>query len=632
MRKFRKGECMKTLILAEKPSVGRNIGDALKCKIRKDGYLEGEDYIITWAFGHLLTLYDCKDYDKVMEKWDMNNFPYIPKEFKYKVKTVSGYNSKADTGAKKQLNIIKALVERNDVEKIITATDYDREGELISTIIYKYIKVNKPIYRILINEWTEDEIKRGLNNLKTDKDMENLQYAGVSRQWLDWVIGINFTTVSTLKYARGKGNVLNIGRVVMPTLKMVYDREKEIEKFKSERYFELYVTFKSPNGKYKGKFFHEKLEKFPKKESVEKLKEEIEGKEGIVLSVTEELKKEVPPVLFNMTNLQGYMTSKHKGWTADKALKVAQSLYEKKLITYPRTSSTALEESLKDKAKKVLDVHKKGLDCEEDIKFSTSKRIFNNDKVESHSAIIPTYIIPKALNLDEVKLYEAIKERFLVQFMEAAEFNITEVITKIQGANFPRLFKTKGKVMVKEGYLKLSSEKKKKDEILIPLEKDMVVKNISSKIEEKSTKPPAHHTEKTLLKAMETCGKNRTSKDEDDKEEEATLEVLKGYSIGTAATRAEIIKKLKDAKYIKSQGKSLLITEKGNKIIEIFPIKELLDTDYTGRMEKALYDIEKGEMDKDVFLNYIFKFTRGGVEKIKRDRFVTIGVSETQKF
>lgn len=622
---------MKTLILAEKPSVGRNIADALKCKTRHDGYLEGEDHIITWAFGHLLTLYDCKDYDKSMEKWDINKFPYIPQHFKYKVKTQGGYNSKIDTGAKKQLNIIKSLIDRNDVDRIITATDFDREGELISTLIYQYINVEKPVYRILINEWTEDEIRRGLNKLKTNDEMLNLQSAGISRQWLDWVIGINFTTVSTLKYARGKGNVLNVGRVLMPTLKMVYDREMEIEKFNSQKYYELYINFKAKNGKYKGKFFHDKLEKFPKRESVEKLKNEIDGKDGTVISIDEENKKEIPPVLFNMTNLQGYMTSKHKGWTADKALKVAQSLYEKKLITYPRTSSTALEESLKDKAKKVLDVHKKGLSCEKEIIFSESKRIFNNDKVESHSAIIPTYIIPRVLTPDEQKLYDAIKERFLVQFMEAAEFKVTEVITIIKGEKFDRLFKTKGKVMAKEGYLKLSSDKKKKDEILISLDKDETVKNISSKIEEKSTKPPAHHTEKTLLKAMETCGKNRSSRDEDDKEEEASMEVLKGYSIGTAATRAEIIKKLKDTKYIKTQGKSLLITEKGKKLVEIFPIKELLDTDYTGRMEKALYDIEKGKLDQKTFLDYIFKFTFNGVQKIKRDRFITIGVSENIK-
>lgn len=629
---------MKTVILAEKPSVGRNIADALKCKIKKDGYLEGEEYIITWAFGHLLTLFDCKDYDEAMGKWDFNNFPYIPSPFRYKIKTVGGYNSKTDSGAKKQLAIIKSLIERNDVDRVITATDFDREGETIATIIFRFIGVKKPIYRLLINEWTPQEIKKGLSTLKEDDEMKNLQDAGISRQWLDWVVGINFTTVATLKYARGKGNVLNVGRVLMPTLKMIYDREKEIENFKTETYFELYATFSCEKGEYKGKFFYGNKEKFTNEESVKRLKEELSGKSGMVSEAKKELKKEYPQALFNMTNLQGFVTSKFKGWTSDKVLKVAQELYEKKLITYPRTSSTALEESIIDKAKDVLEVHKRLLPFKDEVVFSVTKKVFNNDKVESHSAIIPTYILPKSLSKDEEVVYTSIRDRFISQFMEPAEFEITEIITKVMGDNHERLFKTKGKVMKKEGWMKLnksgdkeSKKKKSDDDQLLPpmvIDDEVDVKNL--KVDKKQTKPPAHHTERTILKAMETCGKNRGDADKDDEsEEEVTLEVLKGYSIGTAATRAEIIKKLKDTKYIKISGKSLLITDKGKNIIETFPIKELLDTDYTGRMEKALYDIEQGSLEKDRFLSYIFKFTKDGVEKMKRDRMKI--VSDTRE-
>lgn len=612
---------MKTLILAEKPSVGRNIGDALDCKQRKDGYLEGENYIITWAFGHLLTLYDCKDYDKELALWSMEKFPYIPSTFKYKIKSDMRNKNKIDSGAKKQLEIIKKLIDRNDVEKIISATDFDREGETIALLIFDHLKVNKPIYRILINEWTPDEIKRGMNSLKKNEEMKLLQDAGMSRQITDWVIGINFTSVATMKYCRGKGNLLNIGRVLMPTLKMIYDRDIKISKFKAEKYFELYAEFEAKKGKYKGKFFHEKLDKFPKKESIQRLIEEIKGKQGNIIDKKVEIKKEYIPVLFNLTNLQGYITSKYKGWTADKVLKVAQSLYEKKYITYPRTSSTALEESLKEKAKKVLNVVKKGLPFEQQIVFSESKKVFNNEKVESHSAIIPTYIIPKGLTSDEQKVYDAIKNRFIAQFMEPAEFEHTEIITSVKGKNYDRLFLTKGKILVKEGWFKLEGYDKK-DELLPDINKDEDVEVLGLKIQNKKTKPPAHHTEKTILKAMETCGKN-SGNDEENKEE-ATFEVLSGYSIGTAATRAEIIKKLKYAGYIESKGKSLLITERGIKLIESFPIKQLLDTDYTGRMEKALSDMEKGKISKDVFLNYIFKFTKKGVEKIKRSSKVII--------
>ncbi|NLZ47704.1 MAG: type IA DNA topoisomerase [Clostridiales bacterium] len=601
---------MKKLILAEKPSVGRNIAEALNCKQKKDGYLEGEEYIVTWAFGHLVTLCDCKDYDKKFALWNFEYFPYIPEKFRYKIKPNDKNKNKEDTGAKKQLMIIKALSERPDVESIIIATDYDREGELIALLIFSYIKTDKPRKRILINEWTPQEIKRGLENLKTNEEMKPLQDAGVSRQLADWVIGINFTSLATLKFARGKGSLLNIGRVLMPTLKMIYDREMEIKNFKSETNYELIVEFMAEGGSYKGRFFHGKNDKFPKKESVEKLKKEIEGKRGIIEEKKVEIKYEYSPSLFNLSNLQGHITSKYKGWTADKVLKVAQSLYEKKYITYPRTESTALEETIKDKAKNVLETLKADLPFKDEIKFNDSKKVFNNAKVESHSAIMPTYIKPKNLSQDEAIVYDEVKNRFISQFMEPAEYENTEVITKVKGENYDRLFITKGKILKRKGWLKLYKEDKK-DELLPPLEKDEEVDIVKADVVTKKTKPPAHHTEKTLLKAMETCGKNRGDKEDDDDS------ILYGYSIGTAATRAETINKLKTAGYIYAKGKSLLITDVGIKLIENFPVKEIMDTDYTGKLEKKLFDMEKGKYKKEDFLREIYNFTINGAKKIK---------------
>ncbi len=608
---------MKRLILAEKPSVARNIAEALNCKQKKDGYLEGEQYIITWAFGHLVTLCDCRDYDEKYALWNMEYFPYIPEEFKYKVKHDDKNKNREDTGARKQLNIIKSLTEREDVEAIIAATDYDREGELIALLIFSHINVTKQIYRILINEWTPQEIKKGLEKLKTNLEMRPLQDAGVSRQIADWVIGINFTSTATLKFARGKGSLLNIGRVLMPTLKMIYDREMEIKNFKSETNYELVVEFKSPGGNYKGKFFHGKSDKFPKKESVERLKEEIEGRKGIIAEKKVEIKNENPPALFNLSNLQGFITSKYTGWTADKVLKVAQSLYEKKHITYPRTESTALEETIKDKAKSVLELLKNDIPFKDEVIFSESKKVFNNDKVESHSAIIPTYVLPKNLTDDEWVVYNAVKNRFVSQFMPAAEYENTEVVTKIEGEKFDRLFMTKGRILKNKGWLKLYNDEKK-DELLPPLEKDQEVEAVKAEVVTKKSKPPAHHTEKTLLKAMETCGRNRGEKDEEDDS------ILYGYSIGTAATRAETINKLKNAGYIYTKGKSLLITEVGIRLIENFPVKEIMDTDYTGRLEKKLFDMEKGVYNKNSFLKEIFDFTRNGTNKIKKGRTVII--------
>lgn len=608
---------MKRLILAEKPSVARNIAEALNCKQKKDGYLEGEQYIITWAFGHLVTLCDCRDYDEKYALWNMEYFPYIPEEFKYKVKHDDKNKNREDTGARKQLNIIKSLTEREDVEAVIAATDYDREGELIALLIFSHINVTKQIYRILINEWTPQEIKKGLEKLKTNLEMRPLQDAGVSRQIADWVIGINFTSTATLKFARGKGSLLNIGRVLMPTLKMIYDREMEIKNFKSETNYELVVEFKSPGGNYKGKFFHGKSDKFSKKESVERLKEEIEGRNGIIAEKKVEIKNENPPALFNLSNLQGFITSKYTGWTADKVLKVAQSLYEKKHITYPRTESTALEETIKDKAKSVLELLKNNIPFKDEIVFNESKKVFNNDKVESHSAIIPTYVLPKNLTDDEWVVYNAVKNRFVSQFMPAAEYENTEVVTKIEGEKFDRLFMTKGRILKSKGWLKLYNDEKK-DELLPPLEKDQEVEAVKAEVATKKSKPPAHHTEKTLLKAMETCGRNRGEKDEEDDS------ILYGYSIGTAATRAETINKLKNAGYIYTKGKSLLITEVGIRLIENFPVKEIMDTDYTGRLEKKLFDMEKGIYNKNSFLKEIFEFTKNGTNKIKKGRTVII--------
>lgn len=608
---------MKKLILAEKPSVARNIAEALGCKIRKNGFIEGSDYIITWAFGHLLTLYDCKDYDEKLALWDFNNFPYIPEEFKYKVKNDSKNRKIPDQGAVKQLELIENLINRQDISEIITATDYDREGELIALLIFQYLKVRKPIYRILTNEWTAEEVNKGLDNLKKNSEMVNLQDAGVSRQLADWVIGINFTAVATMKYTKGRGNLLNIGRVLMPTLKIIYDREMEIKNFKSEAFHELTAIFENEAGSYKGKFFYGKNDKFSNKESVERLKRDIEDKNGIVKSKKVESKNEYPPSLFNLSNLQGFVTSKFSGWTADKVLKTAQNLYEKKYITYPRTESTALDESLKDKTRKVLEILKRDIPFRNEIIFNDSKKVFNNDKVESHSAIIPTYVVPKDLDNDQWIVYNAIKNRFVSQFMSPAEFENTEIITSIQGEKYERLFITKGKVMKSKGWLKLYNEEKK-DELLPDVNEDEEVQVSELKIISKKSKPPAHHTEKSLLKAMETCGKNNKS----DEEEDTTI--LYGYSIGTAATRAETIKKLKTAGYMVLKGKSLLITDIGVKLIESFPVKELLDTDYTGRLEKKLFDIEKGNYNKDEFLKEIYRFTNTGVIRIKRSRQLII--------
>ena len=618
---------MAKVIIAEKPSVAKNIADALKIKTRRDGYFEGEGYYITWAFGHLLQLYDAKDYDENMKGWRMDKFPFIPKEFKYKIKCDSYNKSSVDKGAEKQINIIKGLIDRPDVDAVISATDFDREGQVISDELFIHYDIKKPIYRLLLNEWTEDEVKKGMNNLKPNSEMKPLQDAGIGRQMADWVIGINLTSVATLRYGgNGKDRkTLNIGRVLLPTLKIIYDRDKEIENFQATSYYKLAANFKSKdNIEFEAMYYEKNSEKFEKKEDLDKISKLLVGKTGVVVNKEIEKKKEYPQSLFNLSNLQGYITSKYKGWTSDKVLKVAQSLYEKKFTTYPRTGSVALDESLKDKTRKVLESVKKGLPYEEQVKFVDNKRIFDNSKVESHSAITPTYIKPTGLSKDEEIVYTAIKNRFIMQFMPVAEFEETKITLKVHDENIPGEFISKGKVEIIKGW-RIVEKIDTKDTILPLVEKDENLDVTGSKVNKVTKKPPKHHTEKTLLRVMETCGKGfkdgKEDKDEDDetKSEEMMKAILSGFSIGTPATRAETIKKLKDIGYIQTKGKSLIATELGRTIVEIFPAKELLDLEYTGRLEKTLSDIEKGKFKKEDFLNLIYSFTNESVEKIKND-------------
>ncbi|GGP09036.1 DNA topoisomerase [Oceanobacillus neutriphilus] len=617
------------LILAEKPSVAKNIADALKIKNKKDGYFEGDNYVITWAFGHLVELYDAKDYDGKMRSWKMDNFPFIPSEFKYKIKSSPRNRSQTDGGAAKQLKTIHTLMTRNDVEAIISACDYDREGQLIAdSIIYRGGKKPKAaVYRLLLNEWTQNEVLQGLENLKLNAEMQPLRDAGVSRQWADWVIGINLTSVATLKYQQGKSKALNIGRVLLPTLKIIYDRDQEIKNFKPEDYFKLTATFQTADKQeYEGIYTEKKEDKFKKKELLEPVHEAIQNKQAIITDKQVEKKKEFAPFLFNLSNLQGFITNKYKGWTSDKVLKVAQSLYEKKLITYPRTSSIALEESLVGKTAHVLKVHSEELPYKDEIKFMKTKRVFNNAKVESHSAIIPTYMKPKRLSADEGIVYTAIKNRFIMQFMPIAEYEETKLVTKILAVELPGVFHSKGKVQLIEGWKKVEKIQSK-DTLLPAVSKEELVDVAGSEVTSHVTKPPKHHTERTLLRVMETCGKSY----KEDESEELLGSILTGFSIGTAATRAETIKKLKDVGYITTESKHLLCTELGNRLVETFPVKNLFDLEFTGRLEKGLSDIQKGKGSKQEFLRLVFDFTTESVETIKHGEDVIINkVASTQ--
>lgn len=588
------------LILAEKPSVAKTIASFLGAKTRLDGYFEGNGYIVTYAVGHLVSLYDVKDYDKdkYSGSWKMANFPFIPPEkFKFKV----------DSSKKKQFNTVKKLLHRDDIEYVINATDNDREGELISFLIFLLSKNKKPVKRILVNEWTPEDITRGLNNLKDDNEMRNLQSAGYTRLITDWLIGINFTSVATLKY--GNGKLLNIGRVILPTVKLVYDRDMEIKNFIPKTYYEIEGNFKCQNGKYKGKYIKGKESKFDTIEDVNKIINSITSNQGKILDKKVTMSKEYAPKLFSLTSLQGYITSKHANFTSDKVLSVCQSLYEGKgkggYITYPRTDSIYLEESLATKVSQALDKLKATVPYSDKVKFTKTKRVFDSSKVDSHSAIIPTYIIPTNLTTDELIVYNAIKDRFIANFMPPAEYENTEIKTDVD----KNIFLTKCKVLKTKGYLEVYN-KEEKDDLLPMVNKDEIVDVIDIKPITKQTTPPKPYTEDTLLKAMKNCGKNVPDDD---------TTVLSGYSIGTSATRADVLKKISQVGYVNKKGKSYSVTDLGKNLVEIFPVKELFDVDYTGKLEKSLSDIQKGTFTRKEYLTNIFNFIYKNVELIKHD-------------
>lgn len=588
------------LVLAEKPSVAKTIASFLGAKTRHDGYFEGNGYIVTYAVGHLVGLYDMKDYDKdrYSGSWKLSNFPFIPQDkFKFKV----------DSSKKKQFDIVKNLLHRDDIEYVINATDNDREGELISFLIFLLAKNKKPVKRILVNEWTPEDITRGINNLKDDIDMRNLQAAGYTRLITDWLIGINFTSVATLKY--GNGKLLNIGRVILPTVKLIYDRDMEISNFIPKTYYEIEGNFKSKNGNYKGKYIKGKESKFDDIEEVNKVINTINSNEGKIIDKKVTTSKEYAPKLFSLTSLQGYITSKYSNFTSDKVLSVCQSLYEGNgkggYITYPRTDSIYLEESLASKVSQTLDKLKVGLEYENKIKFTKTKRVFDSSKVDSHSAIIPTYIIPTKLNSDEQIVYNAIKDRFIANFMPPAEYENTEIKTDVDS----NIFLTKGKVLKSKGYLEVYN-KEEKDDLLPSVDTNDIVAVLDIKPLTKQTTPPKPYTEDTLLKAMKNCGKNVPDDD---------TTVLSGYSIGTSATRADVLKKISQVGYVGKKGKSYFITDLGKNLVEIFPVKELFDVDYTGKLEKSLSDIQKGQFTRKEYLNNIMTFIFNNVELIKRD-------------
>jgi len=592
---------MKTLVIAEKPSVGRDIARVLKCNGKGDGFLFSDEYIISWAVGHLVTLCDPEDYDKELKKWRIESLPIIPANIK----------TKAITDTKKQFNVLKKLMNDKEVSEIVCATDSGREGELIFRYIYNLVKCKKHFKRLWISSMTDSAIKDGFANLKDGSEYDNLYLSAKCRSEADWLVGINASRAFTLKYDA----LLSIGRVQTPTLAILAKRQKEINEFVPKTYWEVNAVFDG----YKSVWIDlkENDSKIFDKDKAFSIAEEVKKKQGTVTSVENKENKQMPPLLYDLTELQRDCNRKYS-FSAKQTLSIAQDLYEKrKLITYPRTDSRYLSDDMIPKIKSTLlkinateqyrefSGYIMGLE-----KLPLGKRIIDNSKITDHHAIIPTdvKINIMALSDAEFKVFDLIVRRFMAVFYPYYIYNTTKIITTVDLHNFI----TKGTTIVQKGWTALNIQGKidKKEEDILPnVKKGDIVTNEDSEAVEKQTVPPKMYNEATLLSAMENAGRFV--------DDESLKEQLKEGGLGTPATRAAIIERLLQVGYIQRKGKNLIPTDKGMKLIEVVP-PELKSPETTGKWEKGLSSISKGKMEDKRFMGSIIRYVNYLVEQSKK--------------
>ncbi|WP_298883880.1 type IA DNA topoisomerase [uncultured Polaribacter sp.] len=570
--------------IAEKPSVAREIANILGANTKRDGFYEGNGYAVTYTFGHLCTLLEPKDYKPHWKSWDLNNLPMLPERFDTKVT--------GDAGIKKQFNIVKSLFEKADV--IINCGDAGTEGELIQRWVINQCNYKGKVQRLWISSLTEEAIKDGFENLKPAEDYDNLYYAGYSRAIGDWLLGLNATRLYTVKFG-GFKQVLSVGRVQTPTLAMLVNRFKEIRDFKPQPYWELQTT-------YRNTLFNYEDGRFLKKEDGQVLADKVAQSDFEIVSVTKKKGKEYAPKLFDLTGLQVYCNNKF-GFSADETLKIVQKLYEMKVVTYPRVDTTFLPNDLYPKIAGILSKLTNYSELTQPLlgqKIKKTKRVFDDKKVTDHHAIIPTGIQGN-LQYNQQQVYDIITRRFIAVFYPDADVSNTSVIGK--AADVP--FKTTGKEVINKGWkivfeIKESAIKKEMNEKLtLP----SFVKGEKGTHEpsflEKETKPPRNYTEASLLRAMETAGKQV--------DDDEMRELMKENGIGRPSTRASIIETLFRRKYIERKKKLVLPTQTGIDLINIIDNELLKSAELTGRWEKRLKEIERGDFNAGTFINNMKK-------------------------
>ena len=588
----------KILVIAEKPSVARDIAKVLKANQKGDGCLIGENHVVSWAVGHLVTLAETEDYDEKNKKWKFSTLPILPEEMKLK----------AIQQTRSQLKVLHKWMNSAEIDSLICATDSGREGELIFRYIYEITNCKKPFERLWISSMTEEAIKEGFATLKDGREYDLLYTSAKCRSEADWLVGMNATRAYTLRYDA----LLSIGRVQTPPLALIVNKQKEIDAFVAEDYFEVQADFGGYTGMWIDQEEHTRIEK---EETAKAIVQKVSGKQAVITKVEKEEKKTPPPLLYDLTELQRDCNKKF-GFSAKKTLDVAQSLYEKrKMITYPRTDSRYLSDDMKGKVHNTLRRLNEVVEYQPYTQplsgnISFTKRIIDNSKVTDHHAIIPTdgKLRVDSLTEEEKKVFSLVAARFLAVFYPYYRYETTKVYAMAEQEQFL----SKGTVVLEEGWQAVekalvpatATKKKKKDEEeqkLPALTEGEQRKIEKAAVQKKKTKPPTPYTESSLLSAMENAGRFV--------EDEALKEQMKDSGLGTPATRAAIIERLLTVGYIVRKGKNLIPTEKGMKLIEVVPI-EMSSPQTTGKWEKGLSSISKGKMTEERFMASIRRYVQ----------------------
>lgn len=568
--------------IAEKPSVAREIAQVVGATNRMNGYMEGNGYQVTWTFGHLCTLKEPHDYTMDWKRWSLSSLPMIPPRFGIKLISNPTYEQ--------QFKVIEGLMQK--AEMVINCGDAGQEGELIQRWVMQRAGCTCPVYRLWISSLTEEAIREGFQKLKDQKEFNSLYEAGLSRSIGDWLLGMNATRLYTIRYGQNK-QVLSIGRVQTPTLALIVNRQAEIDNFKPEPYWELKTIYRNTT-------FSSTKGKFTKKEDGEEFLKTVQKEDFIVTDISEKKGKEYAPRLFDLTSLQVECNKKFS-FSADDTLKIIQSLYEKKITTYPRVDTTYLSDDIYPKVPNTL----KGLvDYTElitpllNIKLPKTKRVFDNAKVTDHHAIIPTGVPANNLTDNERKVYDLVTRRFIAAFYPDCDISTTTVLGKVDKVDF----KVTGKQILKPGWrVVFGAEEKDPDNEQTEEEASVLPAFVNGEsgphqpiLKETWTQPPKLYTEATLLRAMETAGKLVDN--------EELRDALKENGIGRPSTRAAIIETLFKRNYIRKQRKNLLPTSTGIELIGTIQEELLKSAELTGLWEKKLRQIEKGTYEARTFL------------------------------